>query len=314
MTQSSVSPLIRSLANKSNTLGDLYESFISELSRSPFEIASDVYAYTSDQPNEAVLCEYVLYKLFPDGLVWNPFLIHFVGLYNTLVGRKISGPLVNALAMILAEEKDALHSSKIVNLRSKTIPIPKLRLYLQQQWISSSEIDSAMSWLDADVAPRQLQQLHDNDDDDDDDIQSNQIDILVDQMVHHNRIQIPLPFNWVTDQALRRVLTGPREQQMKAIQMIIRMKASNAIVDFVYTLLVEGVVSPDDVLLLVYEFVMYNLSEENVTERRVRLMSTFLISLHDNGVLQPSEDYRMLFSSFLPWIGTINEARQVYLL
>lgn len=301
------------LAHPNDHLQSLYNSVLAKNKQlkhgEPFHIASAIYA---DVINQATLplinaqyiavCEYLLSRLFSP-LEANPFLCHFLSLKDK---QGPIGAVVRAILLGKDVRTQTLSSLEVDDtIWDTAIDLELYTRILKAQWLKDSEIERILDPMKClyDLNTRLTLDTPD-------------YQLLIDRAVLRVTVEsldlIKLfPHRPITLVIMDKFLQVERRASLKQLS---RMLANNASTDFLFKLIVDRHIGQDDTRVLIYEFVLYNLQQSSVYESTVRLLSRFVLSLVKTDILQPLENYSILFSSFINWIGTVDEARQVYML
>ena len=293
-------------------------------------------------------CEYLLFKLFytntntnndddnnySSGLSNNPYLIHFVDhyihcddinsgttYYNTLQFKNIT-------RLILKNDEQALSQIKLGSLNNDNADADAVAVATA---INREEGIGSVDWIEPalvgqfhsqDEVNNIMQQLRKSTFDIDQINDSSQVTpaYILDMLPKLNidlLISYCEPFSNVSKAICEELLklNQPSITRM-VISILSRLKANNETVDFVHTLIAVKrlIYDPEDIRVLVYEFVMFNLSSNSIANSdTIKLISIMILSIHRHNLLIPDDDYKMLYQSFVGHLA-IDEARKVYLL
>lgn len=244
---------------------------------------------------------YLLYRLFGTSLAKNPFLVHFVLVYDELRQHKgtrsMSSSITSIVRCILCQDYIGLDSMVLETAPQKLQQLqlgssqqpnwPKLQGYLRAQSIDpgvirTGDANPALFGPEPQLKPEVL-------------------------------VQNPLiPNTSPSTESTEPSTPFTSNDNPQFIYKLARTRATNSLVDAINGYVQQ--LSLDNRRLLLYEVVLFNLNLPTVSPKTVSLLCALLISLHDRNLLQPIDDYRSLFASFINWISTVPQAREVYLL
>jgi hypothetical protein len=276
---------------------------------SSFQIASAIYDNIINQASlpsinsqYIAVCEYLLSRLF-SSLESNPFIGHFLSLKDK---QGPIGAVVRAILLGKDVRNQTLSSLQVDDTVWDTAIDTNLYTeILKSQWLRPDEIERILDPIKCVYDLNMKLSLDDPN-----------YQLLIDRAVLRVTIEsIDLvklfPHRPITFVIIDKFF---QVEPRGTLKQLTRMQANNASTDFLFILIVDHHIGPDDTRVLIYEFVLYNLQQSTVYENTVRLLSRFVLSLARANVLQPLDNFSILFSSFINWIGTVDEARQVYML
>lgn len=264
---------------------------------------------------ERLLHYYALYRLFGSELEKNPFLVHFVATFAAMekkhrafalhsgdnLENKIVKSICDFIRLILLQNDAELQK---VDFDDNHWPIFPQADQTQSRLIDWAKIDHALQTLQG-LSPKYVEEII---------ALASGVDPVRDYRKQEDVTYTSAAKRSRPVQQLFKSLETMSDPSDRSDQIcqLARLQASNSAVDSLNANL--GSLNLDERRLLLYEFVLYNLNQPEISSHTVTLLCTFLISLNDKDLLQPMDDYRTLFSSFINWINAVPMARQVYLL
>lgn len=313
IVESSLQSVVSSISNQH--LQSIYNKVIAKnkpLSKhgfTSFQIALAIYQHIINQASLSSVnqqyiaaCEYMLSRLFTS-LEVNPFASHFLSLKDD---PGTIGAVVRAILLRRDVRNCTLSSLQVDDtIWDTNIDIDSYIEILSRHWLNRDEItrvlDPAQTIYDLNINLS---------------LDNKNYQLLIDQAVFRTRIEsvdvIKLfPHKPITFTIIDKFL---QVESRATLKQLARMQANNATTDFLFLLIVDNHIDSDDTRVLIYEFVLYNLQQSTVYDSTVRLLSRFVLSLARTNVLQPLDNFSILFSSFINWIGSVDEAKQVYML
>lgn len=293
-----------------------------------FDIAVEIYKQLAqlkekeeEEDNEKYIgcCIYWLFNQYKD-YKNNPFLYAILPIIlnsQSLIIQSIgTAALTNSLHVITHIEFNNLNSA--VNKNTMLIDFNKVYCDLKLQMIAADEITERLAnivlkhhnnqtdsvFLPSLVSALPLETLTD----------------ILDSAQLNNEISSSPTIFHIYDTCLMNIPNGSKPMVLARLK---RAKATMPMADYLHKVVVNSITNPmlldnNDIREWIYEFVEFNLVGKNtgsyadVDLSAVGLLAVLINSLYSKGVLQPTQDYQALFSSFVKWIGLVPEAAKVY--